>query len=392
MPLPSHIKKYLVLSYVSQAFTFAVPLLSALLASKDDLSSSQVALLLMVIYATVGVLQFFVGKFFDQGKYLFSLYASFVGVLLGLSIFIVAFDQLLWFIFGTTILLLGIGILATAITRAIEGSVPLTFRGRVATVKYLVQNIGFCTAAIIGFFFLQEHRTLLLSLDLLTTLSVIVFLLVLFKTMLRVENLPSTRRTLAFSEIWSLFRARWRVFLGAQLIFIEIFSHSEVQPILYDRLGLETIRWTTFMFVCNTATVVLVTSLITKYGKGKNIKAISFIGALFYGIGHGMVPYFLQPWGIAMTTVISVLGEIFWVAPLATIVYMQFKDDDVGMASGIRMTIRSFAFVFNPIIAFILFRYIPDVRLGFALIYGLIPLLGFWLIFSSPYVENIELQ
>ncbi|MCB0326130.1 MAG: hypothetical protein KDD52_00785 [Bdellovibrionales bacterium] len=382
--IPTYIRQYLWLSYISQAFTFAVPLLAAILSSRDSLDESTVSLLLVGIFTLSGIFQIIVGKFFDKGKYILSLSVSFVSVLVGLLIYIFCFDRLILFVLGSSILIFGVGIIGASIIRSIEGSVGEELRARVTNSRYMVSNLGFCTAAILGFFFLDRYRTLLLIGDLITTLSVIVFLFFIFSKLMKEQKMKiSTSGGLMSEKFFSILRSKWKIFLGMQLIQIEVFAHTEVQPVLYARLGLEPVKWTTYLLFFNTITAIATIGYINRLSKKCELRQLALWGTLFYSLGHVCIPYFISPLGIAVTTMISVIGEVLWVAPITIVLFRQFSEHNRGMASGLRSSMRSFSFVCNPILGYLLFTMIPDVKLGFSLIYGLIPLLGFYLIFGS---------
>ncbi|HMQ10026.1 MAG TPA: MFS transporter [Oligoflexia bacterium] len=345
------------MKFISHAMTFIIPLLPAFLVQVSALPETTASLLLACIFFVSGCTQIFIGNSFDEGYGKSALIFSFCSALVGILLVMFLYQNLFAIALGAILTIISLDIVSTAILRSLVASAPDHLRGEASAKLYLTHNLGFCCASVLAFYFLESHRLLLFTGDLITTLSMIVLLLFLFNSL---KFAPKKQRKSLFTVIDKAWLKRnWSMLSFHYLMYINIFIHAIIIPMIFAKAGINAIKWTTFLLAINTGIVVVLALPITRLTKTWNDKYTILLSCFLFGLAHALVPYYLEPWGIAMTATIGVLGEITCVPPLTNILYRCFKQENMGLASGLKVSLRAISMFSMPLLGLFLFSFFP---------------------------------
>ncbi|MCI5071916.1 MFS transporter [bacterium] len=364
------------MKFISHAMTFIIPLLPAFLVQVSDLSATTASILLAGIFFVSGCTQVFIGNSFDEGYGKSALVFAFFSALIGILMLMFLYQNLFAIAIGAILTIISLDIVSTAILRSLVASAPDHLRAEASAKLYLVHNLGFCCASILAFYFLESHRLLLFTGDLITTLSMIALFLFLFNSLKFAAKKQRKSLFTVIDKAW--LKRNWSMLIFHYLMYINIFIHAIVIPMLFSKAGINAIKWTTFLLAINTGVVVVFALPLTRWTKSWNDKYTILLSCSLFGLAHAMVPYFLEPWGIAMTATIGVLGEISCVPPLTNILYRCFKQENMGLASGLKVSLRAVSMFSMPLLGLLLFGLFPaQFKPAFSLMCIIIAILTF---------------
>lgn len=375
---PKHIYSLLGIFFISRCFTFIGPLIAAFLIQYTSFNAKEVSICIALSYLLVGCVQPSYGKFLDKGHYLSTTIISISLFTVGIGIFIVYLDSQMLVVTASVFLLLGTNFIGTTLRRCVVGGVQSDQQGDMGTLMYIIFNAGLCCAGLIGFFFLEKYRNEAFILDWITTVLAIVAGYFALKKHHHVNK--NLLRSSPSFDVLSFFIKEWKIAIAFTLLWVGIFTHAFVMPLIYEQLGINPMKWTPYLLVVNTGTVVLLGMKINNYLKPYKDTTKVLMGSVLYVVGQIAFPYALSPIGMAGAMIICVLGEICLVSPFVTILYQRFDKNEMGVAAGIESSLRALGMFLCPILGFLLFQISDNIQLVYAILFGTLPLISYALL------------
>jgi MFS family permease len=376
--LPRYFTILLSFDFLSSVFSFAAPLLAPLLILAG-VSPVNAGWIQCVAYLCTGVFQPLIGHLLDSGRFRLVLIASGVAISAGILLMMFQSHSLFWLVFGIIQLLLGLNTLSTLFMRTAVGEVSDELRPFAMGRMYLVHNLGFSFAAVLAYFFLKEYRNVLLVADLVTTLGVLCALWFIMGYIMKTLR-AKLQGTKTGSIPWPLILKNWRVMVGITLIWIAIFIHTAVLPLIYAKDGFDPIQLTTLVLITNTLIVVLTASKVSEWVTRYSERSMYAFAAALYCLFQGMTPFFVSRQGVVATAALWTLGEVFSAVLISQVMYRTFPRENSGLASGVMVTLRSLGLFLAPFLAVMV---VPKTHLVQAVVIGLVPLLSFIVIYPK---------
>jgi hypothetical protein len=362
------------LVFLSQAFSFAVTLLPNLLAGTGLFSPVQASLVLALASLMSGFWQPLMGRWLDEGRFrtAFAIIAS--AYALGILAFLSSMGSTAIIILGSLSLVVAMTTLRTLQSLAIVGRFQGEERAHMAGVRYLVSNFALGVAAAIAFQWLHTHRTLLLSIDLLTTLilgSGLTWFL-LRERRKQTDNVISSSGSLAVLR--EAFQVHGLPMAGICLITIGFMGQVTYLPLQLTKRGLPAVEWNALVLVVNTATIVLGMRLLRRITQNWSDQQRGAVGAGLIAIGLALVPLVSSPGILVLVTLLWTVGEMIFIPWEQVKLYEFFGHAQPGLASGAITFVMTICQVLAPLFATILLM-VPETVASLLLL--TLPLGGF---------------
>jgi len=362
------------LVFLSQAFSFAVTLLPNLLAGTGLFSPVQAGLVLALASLMSGFWQPLMGRWLDEGRFRTAFVIIAGAYALGIVAFISEAESTVVIILGALALVVAMTTLRTLQSLAIVGRFQGEERAHMAGVRYLVSNFALGVAAAIAFQWLNVHRTLLLSIDLVTTLILSSGLtwFLLRERRKQTNNVISSAGSLAVLR--EAFHAHGFPIAGICLITIGFMGHVTYLPLQLTKRGLPATEWNAIALIVNTATIVLGMRFLRRLTKSWSDQQRGAIGAGLIAIGLALVPLVSSPNALIAVTLLWTVGEMIFIPWEQVKLYEFFGHAQPGLASGAITFVMTICQVLAPLFATILLM-VPEIVASLLLL--LLPLGGF---------------
>ncbi|HYX34914.1 MAG TPA: MFS transporter [Oligoflexus sp.] len=369
------------LVFLSQAFSFAVTLLPNLLAGTGLFSPVQAGLVLALASLMSGFWQPLVGRWLDEGRYrtAFAIIAS--AYALGIAAFLSGAASPSIIILGALALVVAMTTLRTLQSLAIVGRFQGEERAHMAGVRYLVSNFALGVAATIAFQWLTTHRTLLLSIDLVTTLILGTGLTWFLLRERRKQSTSVISSAGSLSVLRGAFHKHGIPIAGICLITIGFMGQVTYLPLQLTKRGLPAVEWNALVLVVNTATIVLGMRFLRRLLTNWSDQQRGAAGAGLIALGLALVPLVSSPGALVAVTLVWTVGEMIFIPWEQVKLYEFFGDAQPGLASGAITFVMTICQVLAPLFATILLMVPEAVASGLLLV---LPLGGFALYRWGP--------
>lgn len=362
------------LVFLSQAFSFAVTLLPNLLAGTGLFSPVQAGLVLALASLMSGFWQPLMGRWLDEGRFLiaFGIIAS--AYAFGIFTFVLNNSSTLAIIAGALALVVAMTTLRTLTSLAIVGRFQGEERAHMAGIRYLVSNFALGVAAAIAFQWLNTHRTLLLSVDLLTTLilgSGLTWFLVREHRKQKESTISSAGSLAVLREA---FRLHGLPIAGICLITIGFMGQVTYLPLQLTKRGLPAVEWNALVLIVNTVTIVAGMRFLRRLTQKLSDGQRGAWGAGLIAIGLALVPLVSTPELLVGVTLIWTIGEMIFIPWEQVKLYEFFGHAQPGLASGAITFVMTLCQVLAPLFSTILLM-VPETVASLLLL--ALPLGGF---------------
>ncbi|WP_218110160.1 MFS transporter [Oligoflexus tunisiensis] len=340
--------------FLSQAFSFAVTLLPNLLAGTGLFSPVQASLVLALASLMSGFWQPLVGRWLDEGRFrtAFAIIAS--AYALGIVAFLIEASSIALIILGALSLVVAMTTLRTLSTLAIVGRFQGEERAHMAGVRYLVSNFALGVAAAIAFQWLATHRTLLLSIDLMTTLVLGSGLTWFLLSERRKQSAPVVSSAGSLVVLRTAFQAHGVPMAGICLITIGFMGHITYLPLQLTQRGLPAVEWNALTLLVNTMTIVLGMHFLRRLTRDWSDGRRGATGAILIALGLALVPLVSSPGALIAVTIVWTLGEMIFIPWEQVKFYEFFGDAQPGLASGAITFVMTLCQILAPLFATIL--------------------------------------
>jgi hypothetical protein len=362
------------LVFLSQAFSFAVTLLPNLLAGTGLFSPVQASLVLALASLMSGFWQPLMGRWLDEGRFriAFTLIAS--AYVFGIFSFMTQRSSSLAIIGGALSLVLAMTTLRTLSSLAIVGRFQGEERAHMAGIRYLVSNFALGVAAAIAFQWLNTHRTLLLSIDLITTLILGSGLTWFLLREHRKQKETAVSSAGSLRILREAFRTHGLPIAGISLITIGFMAQITYLPLHLTQRGLPATEWNAMVLIVNTLTIVLGMKGLRYLIRNRSDGQRGALGAGLIAVGLALVPLVSSPLGLIAVTLVWTIGEMIFIPWEQVKLYECFGQAQPGLASGAITFVMTICQVLAPLFSTILLL-VPETVASFLLL--ALPLGGF---------------
>jgi hypothetical protein len=327
-----------------------------------------------------GIFQPKFGRYLDQGKLGLVAVVTLLSIICGSGLLVPQHLPIQIAVFAVLSFSFGFALVMTLITRCLEAAIDLPLRPKAVSLSYLFQNTGMGIAAFLAFLFLRDHRSFLLIADGLTT--ALLCLGIFFVLHQRGESSPPVLSDVRGPNTgWGWIR-RFPAF-PCFLLYILTSAPKTAIPMIFYLNGLPLEKMVALSLGINTATVVLVTLLVSR-----GFFRLSPINKLYLSVGCLAIGLALLTMchTVLLVTLVTILwsaGEAIGIPPSYVVILNGFTAEEKGLSSGVKIFLIRAAQVTAPAIAAALFHFpIWTFAAGFLLI-GLLTQLLFFRAFSS---------
>ncbi len=374
------------LVFLSQAFSFAVTLLPNLLAGTGLFSPVEASLVLALASLLSGIWQPLMGRWLDEGRFRVAFTIIAGAYAFGIFAFLTNNPSTVAIIAGALALVVSITTLRTLSSLAIVGRFQGDERAHMAGIRYLVSNFALGVAAAIAFQWLNTYRTLLLSIDLLTTLilgSGLTWFLVR-------EHRKQKEGAVSSSGSLALLREAFRTYglpiAGICLITIGFMAQITYLPLQLTKRGLPSVEWNALVLLVNTVTIVLGMKFLRRLTQKLKDGQRGALGAGLIALGLAMVPLISSPGALVAVTLVWTIGEMIFIPWEQVKLYEFFGHAQPGLASGAITFVMTLCQVLAPLLTTILLM-VPE-AVASLLLFAL-PLGGFALYRWSAVIPRV---
>lgn len=267
---------------------------------------------------------------------------------------------------------LSLVIIAVASAALIEGYVTDEVRKRTSTFWAMAGNVGMLSSNAMAYYFLKEHRTQLLLVDLVTTWMYLVFVIVALKN--RLPRKPSAGVSVNyFAAIGKVIKQYpVRVALSA-LLFVSIYAQVYILPVVLREGGLDYVRLVPMIGMLNNVIVIVAGFLVAHGLIFKSARIQSYATFSLIGAGFALFPFAHSETLLVVSTLLWSLGEILIFPVSSSMIYSLYPVDQAGMGAAMKIILLRLAQVFAPIGGLLVAHLSPQ---GQSAILGLPFLLG----------------
>ncbi|MDQ3231228.1 MAG: hypothetical protein M3Q07_05355, partial [Pseudobdellovibrionaceae bacterium] len=284
-------------------------------------------------------------------------------------------------ILGALALVVAMTTLRTLQSLAIVGRFQGEERAHMAGVRYLVSNFALGVAATIAFQWLTTHRTLLLSIDLVTTLILGTGLTWFLLRERRKQSTSVISSAGSLSVLRGAFQKHGIPIAGICLITIGFMGQVTYLPLQLTKRGLPAVEWNALALVVNTATIVLGMRFLRRLLTNWSDQQRGAAGAGLIALGLALVPLVSSPGALVAVTLVWTVGEMIFIPWEQVKLYEFFGDAQPGLASGAITFVMTICQVLAPLFATILLMVPEWIASGLLLV---LPLGGFALYRWGP--------
>jgi hypothetical protein len=362
------------LVFLSQAFSFAVTLLPNLLAGTGLFSPVQASLVLALASLMSGFWQPLMGRWLDEGRFRITFVIIVSAYAFGIYSFMTNTDSTIAIIGGALALVVAVTTLRTLSSLAIVGRFQGEERAHMAGIRYLVSNFALGVAAAIAFQWLNTHRTLLLGIDLLTTLilgSGLTWFLLRERRQQK-DSAVSSRGSLVVLR--EAFQSHGLPIAGICLITIGFMAQITYLPLQLSKRGLPAVEWNALVLIVNTVTIVLGMRVLRRFTRSLSDTQRGALGAGLIALGLALVPLVSSPGTLVAVTLVWTVGEMIFIPWEQVKLYECFGHAQPGLASGAITFVMTLCQVLAPLLTTILLM-VPEYAASFLLL--ALPLSGF---------------
>jgi predicted MFS family arabinose efflux permease len=362
------------LVFLSQAFSFAVTLLPNLLAGTGLFSPVQASLVLALASLMSGFWQPLMGRWLDEGRFRIAFTVIVSAYAFGIFAFMTKQTSTIAIIGGALALVVAITTLRTLSSLAIVGRFQGEERAHMAGIRYLVSNFALGVAATIAFQWLHTHRTLLLSVDLVTTIILGSGLTWFLMRERRKQSETAVSSAGSLAVLREAFQSHGLPIAGICLITIGFMAQITYLPLQLTKRGLPAVEWNALVLIVNTVTIVAGMHLLRRLIKNRSDGQRGALGAGLIALGLALVPLVSSPGALIAVTLIWTIGEMIFIPWEQVKLYECFGHAQPGLASGAITFVMTLCQVLAPLFSTILLM-VPELVASFLLL--ALPLGGF---------------
>jgi hypothetical protein len=338
------------LVFLSQAFSFAVTLLPNLLAGTGLFSPVQASLVLALASLLSGFWQPLMGRWLDEGRFRIALTLIVSAYAFGIFSFMTQTSSSLAIIGGALSLVLAMTTLRTLSSLAIVGRFQGEERAHMAGIRYLVSNFALGVAAAIAFQWLNTHRTLLLSIDLITTLILGSGLTWFLLREHRKQKEAAVSSAGSLRILREAFHTHGLPIAGICLITIGFMAQVTYLPLHLTQKGLPATEWNAMVLLVNTLTIVLGMKGLRHLLRNRSDGQRGALGAGLIAVGLALVPLVSSPLALIGVTLIWTIGEMIFIPWEQVKLYECFGHAQPGLASGAITFVMTICQVLAPLL------------------------------------------
>jgi MFS family permease len=335
-------------NFVSSVFNFVFFLLASLLLSIDGVTISEVSLILGGANLAAALAQPFIGRLADTGKLGLIAFIAFISNAWG--IYTLTTSDLPTLVVGSTLILISAAVIQTISSRSLEGLSAPADRSNIASLNYMLSNIGYALSAVLAFFFIKSDKHMLLILDVLTT-GIACFLIAKYgsivpptDTDLSKEPLRDTSQKSNWPNVLNK-NALWAI-VATLPLFMGLASSFSVIQVVFAEMGLDYSVFSTVVIGISSLAVV------AGYYGLKILKPNNFtkiiVGGFLLGLGVSLLSLTTTVENCMIYASIWAIGEILIIGDASAIFYQVVPPQFPGLAAGLKVGSIRLAFVLCP--------------------------------------------
>lgn len=375
--LPGHFHLLMMFAFISTMTSFIFPLIGPMIMRCTGATAQGTSLMVGTISFLVGLSQPRFGMLFDNGKLRLPFFISFVCILVGVGSFVVEVHSFWLFIFSIILLEVGFGIFCTTSNLCSVGLLPNKQREDGASLFYLALNLGLSVAAVIAYFFLEEYRRSLFTVDLFTTLTALCCTFFIAYKKRDEICFRESQQTSDYGMVKRTLLKHWHLSLGLIILYSSMGILMRFIPVYLEYMGMDTVKLTALNLFINTIVVcigVFLTKDITRFLGKKRV--VLLVGVLFAG-SFGLLPFFSNIGCFVVFSTLFSIGEVLLVRISMPVFYELYSKENKGLASGSGGLIRGCAAIVGPVSSLIVYSLPIEVA---AIILGGLSVLGGFLV------------
>lgn len=229
-----------------------------------------------------------------------------------------------------------------------------------ASLNYMLSNLGYAISSILAYFFLRKNQTLLLFLDVITT-GVACFTIGYYGATQKFKNSNTVVKTkdieLEQDFKWpDIIRTPriWAVMFATLPIFMCLASSFSIVQVIFSEKGLDYIKLSTVVVGISSVAVIIGYYTLKVLKPNDSVKIIG--GGLLLGVGVMLLSCTTNLIDCLIFSVVWSLGEILIIGEASTIFYKVIPAEYPGLAAGLKVGTLRLAFVICPLLITILGR------------------------------------
>ena len=351
-------------TFINYSFNFIYPLLALMLMDLGHWTAARAALVMAAAYAASSIGSPWIGRAIDRHHFGLPLAFAFFGNVLGVLALTSSSNPYVIFVAASSILF-SAGCISTMTNYVREGLTSSGRRREVATQSYMVANVGYALGGVMAFYFLREHRALLLTLD---VLSHVVIWAALWYASRQLSLEARARREKIVVASWReiLTPRKIEIMVAALALFVAMNAQMSVLQFLYRTLGLDARVYAASTMAIGSLAVVIVGLTLPRLKLSLRTRTIG--GAALACIGLSLQPLITSLTWNTILTACWATGEVLLNAELSQAFFLGLGPRNAGAGAGLRVFTSKMSLVLCPLIAVC---YTPQTVPAFFLLFGL---------------------
>ncbi|TVQ79661.1 MAG: hypothetical protein EA369_04230 [Bradymonadales bacterium] len=223
---------------------------------------------------------------------------------------------------------------------------------------------------------------MLIHIDVITSLSLVLFLCTFYKKLLPPElRYVEPRKTFEKGLFAEKIIGQPALFLSLLGVVVVSLAHLSALPALFVSRGLPALQWTSIVLIVNSVTVVIFGPFLWLGVIGLSTKLQLAIGISLMAVGNVLVGFWHSFYGVVFTTVVWSMGEVLLYPVFALVVLRQFSQECRGVGTAFKSSIIQAALFLCPIMtAGMLAISTERYHFLYILVFGSLPLVGYFAI------------
>ena len=257
-------------------------MMSLIISSGNRHASEYLPWMMSVAYLISAILQPKIGTLLDRGSTPAMVKVAALLACSGMITLSLFDSHLPVVVLSLGVIVLGLSILSSVGSRALEGQVDPELRGKTSLLFSGLGNLGFGFSALLAYFFLSRYKGSLLFLD---GISTLMYAAILVKLERRGGKAVQNQRNSEILEVSGPVRLtieQFFILIGVLCFFIAMVSPFSIVPLQYQILGLDFEHLTPVMFGMNNIVVFLTSVLILNKVSKLSILSLGLSSALFF--------------------------------------------------------------------------------------------------------------